>query len=318
MATILVTGGAGFIGSNIAVKLKNQGNNVIIMDNFSTGYHNLQYLKSNDIHIINHDINHIDALQYDFHNLDSIIHLAAMNRAPRSIKNPKLSHEVNITSTLNILEIARKFDLDLIIASSSSVFGNLITQPRPEVTYEYKPLHPYGLGKLACEYYSDIYRDLYGLNSTIIRYFSVYGPRQSPSLQYSAVIPKFINSFINKQPITIYGGSQSRNFTYVDDTADATICLLDKTNLKTKYNIGGNEEITINELVNVLEIIFDFEIEKIYAPMIGSDLMKSIPSMSNIKTQFSFKHKYNFSEGLRKTVQWFKNNPNYFKNNMSN
>ena len=315
MQRVLVTGGAGFIGSHLIEKLSvKKGFEVIAFDNLSIGSHNVKFLKSVGVDPIIGDIVSTEDLTKINGKIDIIIHLAAMNRAPRSIKNPVKSNAVNITGTVNLLEFARKHDSKFVFASSSSVFGYLETMPRPEETYEFKPSHPYGLGKMTSEHYCRLYREHYNLDTKTIRYFAVFGPRQSPKLTYSAVIPKFVEAAINDKPITIFGGSQSRNFTFVKDSVRATllVALADKTKHNT-YQIAGNEEISINKLADLVEEISGKKIIRKTHDHQPGDIFKSIPEMSHIVDEFQYKPKNTFLEALKETYNWFKDNQNYFK-----
>ncbi|MFX0126209.1 MAG: NAD-dependent epimerase/dehydratase family protein, partial [Candidatus Hodarchaeota archaeon] len=215
MSRILITGGAGFIGSHLVERFIDANETeLIVFDNLSSGNQNVKLLKSLNIDLVIGDIIFTEDLMSLPKDIDIIIHLAAMNRAPLSIENPVMSNSVNIDGTINILELSRKLDCRMIFASSSSVFGNLPVMPRPEKTSEFLPNHPYGLGKMTSEHYCRLFHELYNLDTIVIRYFAVYGPRQSPRLNYSAVIPKFIIAALNDKPITIYGGDQTRNFIY--------------------------------------------------------------------------------------------------------
>lgn len=314
MQKLLVTGGAGFIGSHLLENLvEREDFELIIFDNLSTGKHNVQLLKKLNTKLIVGNIELVNDLKKIPPKIDVIFHLAAMNRAPRSIKDPLKSNEVNITGTLNLLELARKNDSKFIFSSSSSVFGNLNINPRPENTNEFYPSHPYGLGKMASEYYCRLYNQLYDVDTRIIRYFSIFGPRQSPKLTYSAVIPKFINSSIKNKPLTIYGGKQSRNFAYVKDAVKATllISLTKKAKYQT-YQIGGFEEVTINHLADMIEKISGNKTPREYKDFQKGDIFKSIPEMNHLIDEFNFQPSNTFYETLEETYQWFRNNPNYF------
>lgn len=315
MTNVLITGGAGFIGSHLVDKFltKSSDYEVTIYDDFSGGKHNLKYLNPLKVKIIQGDITSNDQLQVASRDAELIIHLAAMNRAPRSIENPMLSNAINITGTLNVLEIARKNDCRLIFASSSSVFGSLDIQPRPVETSNFLPTHPYGLGKVTSEHYCRLYRELYSLDNAIIRYFAVYGPRQSPSITYAAVIPIFINSILKNKPIIIHGGSQTRNFTYVKDTVNATYLIATARKLTNQtYQIGGTDEVSINELVTQLFKITNKQVEIRKEDYREGDIMRSVPLMTNLKNEFDFLPRYDLQTGLTLTYNWMKENPNYF------
>jgi len=314
MLKVLISGGAGFIGSHLVERFVKTGNTkIIVIDDLSAGNHNVGILKENRVKLIKKDIRFSEFAKELSQDFDIIIHLAAMNRAPRSIKDPVMSNKTNINGTVNILELARKKDCRVIFTSSSSVFGHLTINPRPEETSEFLPSHPYGLGKMTSEHYCRLYRELYDLDTRIIRYFAVYGPRQSPKLTYSAVIPKFISAVINNEPIKIYGGDQTRNFTFVEDTVEATylVSIAEKVR-KRIYQVGGNEEISIKELANVLEKITGKKIVKEFDTYAKGDIFRSVPEMKNLKAEFNFTPKYTFFEGLKCTYNWFLNNQGYF------
>ncbi len=314
MKSILVTGGAGFIGSHLVEKLSLEKKyDISVFDNLSIGSHNTHLLKKFNVDFVKGNVESSQDVSNIKNDIDIIFHLAAMNRAPRSIKDPLKSNEVNITGTLNILEFARKNDSRVIFASSSSVFGHLDIMPRPENSYEFLPSHPYGLGKMTSEHYCRIYRELYGLDTIVVRYFSIFGPRQTPKLTYSAVIPKFINSIINNQSITIFGGSQSRNFTYVKDAVDATLLpSLAKTTKYKLYQIGGYKEISVNQLANELEKISGKKVIRKFKENQKGDISRSIPKMDHLIDEFKFSPRFTLYEALKETYNWFMNNQNYF------
>ena len=315
MKKILITGGAGFIASHLIETFREQDENyhIEILDNFSTGRHNISLLEKNNVIIHEIDLSEINEFESLISQFDIVIHLGAMNRAQRSIDDPRNSHQINVNATFALLEMARKFKFRFVFASSSSVFGSLKIQPRPEELTPTLPTHPYGLGKLIGERYCFLYRKLYGLDIRIIRFFSAFGPRQSPKLKYSAVIPKFISSFINRRPIVIFGGDQKRNFTFVKDTAYATflVATTDEVNHDI-YQIGGNEEVTVIQLFEYLKEIFGYEVSVEYKDYQIGDILRSKPEMNNLKEEFGFQHSLTLKEGLKETVDWMINNPNYF------
>ncbi|MFX0093080.1 MAG: NAD-dependent epimerase/dehydratase family protein [Candidatus Hodarchaeota archaeon] len=315
MSKVLITGGAGFIGSHLIERFMNDvlHSEIIVIDNLSTGHHNKRILKSFSIKLVVGDIESEKTLETLPKDIEVIIHLAAMNRASRSIKDPVKSNVVNINGTVNVLEMARKLDCRVIFTSSSSVFGHLSIMPRPENTSDFLPSHPYGLGKMTSEHYCRLYHELYGLDSRVIRYFAVYGPRQSPKLTYSAVIPKFINAALCRHPIKIFGGNQTRNFTFVKDTVEATYLLSTAQKVKHRiYQVGGTEEISINQLADTLEEILGKKLERQYYDYAKGDIFRSIPAINHLKEEFGFVPTYKFREGLKETFEWFKAHPNYF------
>ena len=315
MSKVLITGGAGFVGSHLVDRFlsDNKNHEIIILDNFSIGRHNLKVLNSKDIRIIEGDIESNETYNTIPNDIDLIIHLAAMNRAPRSIKDPIKSNEINITGTLKLLEFSRKNNCKFVFVSSSSVFGHLKIMPRPEETNEFLPSHPYGLGKMASEHYCRLYSELYDLDTRIIRYFAVYGPRQSPELTYSAVIPKFIKASLKNEPITIFGGDQSRNFTFVKDTVEATFLLATAKKCKHQvYQVSGKEKITIEKLAAYVEEISNKKIERIYKDLPQGGIFESVADMKNLKTDFNFLPRVSFIDGLKETYTWFQTNSEYF------
>lgn len=315
MSKVLITGGAGFVGSHLVDRYLDDKKNheVTIIDDFSIGRHNLKVLKSKDVEIIEGAIESNKIYNKLPKDIDTIIHLAAMNRAPRSVKDPVKSNEVNITGTLKLLEFSRDNNSKFVFISSSSVFGHLKVMPRPEETNEFLPSHPYGLGKMTSEHYCRLYSELYGLDTRIIRYFAVYGPRQSPELTYSAVIPKFIKAALKGESITIFGGDQSRNFTFVKDTVEATFLLATtkKCNHQT-YQVSGTEKITIKKLVDYVEKVSNKKLKRIYKDHSKGDIFESVADMKNLKADLNFSPRVSFINGLKETYTWFQSNPDYF------
>jgi len=220
----LVTGGAGFIGSNIVEELLKRGDEVSVIDNFSTGKRENLFPFEKDITLIEGDIRSYHIVQEAVKNVDVILHQAALPSVPRSIKDPITTSEVNIGGTLNLLEAAIKADVKrFVYASSSSVYGDSPTLPKVE-TMMTNPMSPYAVTKLSGEKYCDVFSRIYGIETVCLRYFNVFGPRQDPGSQYSAVIPKFIRLMLNDRNPVIYGdGTQSRDFTYIANVVKANI-----------------------------------------------------------------------------------------------
>lgn len=253
----LVTGGAGFIGSHLCEALAEKYE-VTALDNLSTGSHNLPFLKKAGVKVITGDIRDKDTVAKCVGDCDAVFHLAAMNRAQRSIDNPLEANDVNVNGTLNLLEESRNRGVKkFVFASSSSVYGNPTDdKPRKEDSFR-KPIHPYGVGKLAGEEYCRVYHDLFSLNTIILRYCSVYGSRQKTDIQYPAVIPKFLDSIMKGEEITVYGnGKQLRQFTFIDDTVKATLSALKKEEAVGQvFNIANQKEHSIIEVVEAIEEI---------------------------------------------------------------
>lgn len=235
---VLITGGAGFIGSNLASKLA-ENNDVIILDNLSTG--NMENIKEltikDNVKFIHGTVIDIELLHNCCSDVDYIFHLAALPSVPRSIKDPISSNEVNVTGTLNVLVTARDTNVKKVVfSSSSSVYGDTPTLPKRE-DMQLNPLSPYAITKMTGEYYCKVFQELYDLQTVSLRYFNVFGPRQNPDSQYAAVIPKFINAILNDESPVIYGdGEQSRDFSFIKHVVDANIlsCESDKTGVDRK------------------------------------------------------------------------------------
>ncbi|NHJ25039.1 MAG: NAD-dependent epimerase/dehydratase family protein [Candidatus Lokiarchaeota archaeon] len=312
----LVTGGAGFIGSHLVKKLVENKQEVIVLDNFSSGRYNYKFLETMpkvDIiegSIINRDVVH-DAISQ----CDNIYHLAAFNRVPRSIEDPILSNEINITGTLNILEAARKFDIESIVySSSSSVYGMSKEFPRVE-NCNPMPKSPYAVGKLASEYYCQVYEDLYNIKVKILRYFAVYGPKQSPIIKYAAVIPYFILNALNGRKLPVYGdGNQRRNFTFVEDTVNATILAMKSDRASGEIiNIANESEISLNEIIDLLKEELNKDILVEYYPWRKGDVKHAYPDLSKMKKILGYRSIYSIEKGIKTTLDWYKSNPSYFE-----
>lgn len=303
----LVTGGAGFIGSNIVGRLVEKGYTVRIIDNFATGQRsNLEpFLK--DIELIEGDIRDFWTVVKATKGIDYILHQAALPSVPRSIDNPLTTTEVNINGTLNILEAARFNEVQRIVyASSSSVYGDTPEMPKNE---DMKPMpkSPYAITKLAGEEYCINFFNLYGLETVVIRYFNVFGPRQNPFSQYSAVIPKFINLMKTGKNPVIYGdGLTSRDFTYIENVVNANMLACEmKAAAGNILNIACNKAFTLNELVKTLNKIMGLEISPEYDSEKMGDVKHSLADISKAGRILGYKPEIDFETGLGKTVEWF-------------
>ncbi len=308
MAVFLITGGAGFIGSNIAEKLIIDKHQVKILDNFSTGKISNIAAFRKKVTLIEGDIRNKTIVEKAFEGVDFVIHQAALPSVPRSIKDPLSTNSVNVEGTLNLLVIAKDKKIKrFIYAGSSSVYGNTPTLPKKEEMTP-RPLSPYAVSKLTGEHYCKTFWNVYGLETVVLRYFNVFGPKQDTTSQYSAVIPKFIKAILSKQSPVIYGdGKQSRDFTYIDNVVEANIlaCFAPKVSGEV-FNIACNKRITLNELTKKLIEINKVKIEPEYVDTRNGDIQHSLASIDKAKKILGYKVKVDFWQGLEKTVEWYK------------
>lgn len=306
---VLVTGGAGFIGSNLADELIRQGAKVKILDNFSTGFQeNLDEIKG-DFDFIQGDLNDDEAVRKAVEGVDCVFHQAALPSVPRSVENPAETHEACVNGTFNILLKAKEAGVKrLVYAASSSAYGDQPSLPKIE-TMRPEPLSPYAGAKLMGEYYCQIFSRVYGLETICLRYFNVFGPRQNPSSMYSGVISRFINDLMKDIRPTIYGdGEQSRDFTYIANVVDANI-KASQTNkgIGEVMNAANGERITLNELLTVLkkitgklDVTADFQAERL------GDVKHSQCSNALAVQCLNYERIVGLEEGLQKTIDWWK------------
>jgi len=303
---VLITGGAGFIGSHLVEGFLNKNYVVRVIDNFSTGnINNLKQFK-NDIELIEGDIRSYHTVMKAVKNIDFVLHQAALPSVPRSIYDPITTNEVNISGTLNLLWASAENRVEkFLFASSSSIYGNSEVLPKREIMHP-NPMSPYAVTKLTCENYCRIYSSIYKLKTVCIRYFNVFGPRQNPFSQYSAVIPKFINAVKNSIPPTIYGdGTQSRDFTFVKNIVNANILATEKsTDDNLIMNCACNEQITLNELVVQLNKLLHKNLKPIYANERQGDIKHSFADISIAKEKIGYIPEVFFNEGLYKTINY--------------
>lgn len=307
MKKVVVTGGAGFIGSHLAEELGRRGYYVVILDDLSTGkLENIsQPLKKDNAEFVRGSITDLPLLRKLFQGVEYVFHHAALARVPHSIDDPLSTNEVNIKGTLNVLLAARENRLSKVIyASSSSVYGEGASLPQREDAPP-DPLSPYALTKLAGEYYCNIFRRIYGLSTVSLRYFNVYGSRQDPFSQYATAIPSFMSRICqNLSPIIFGDGEQSRDFTFVADVVGANI-LAAENNSEGVYNIGSGKGATINQLVEIILNLMQKSLAPIYQEPRPGDPRHTLADISKAKG-FGYQPKWNLEAGLRKTIQEFK------------
>mgnify|MGYP000872413323 CR=1 FL=1 len=307
----LVTGGAGFIGSNIVEELLKRGETVRVLDNFSTGRkENLQFVAgypSSAIEIIEGDIRDLEAVRKAVDGVEIVLHQAALPSVPRSIQDPITTNEVNAGGTLNMLKAAADCKVKrFVYASSSSVYGDNPALPKHEDMVP-DPLSPYAVSKLAGEKYCQVFSRVYGLHTVSLRYFNVFGPRQDPDSQYSAVIPKFIKAMMRGERPTIYGdGEQSRDFTYVANVIEANLLAANaQCELGLVLNCACHGQTTLNQLVNQINIVLKKNIEAVYEKPRPGDIKHSFADIKNALKLIGYSPLIDFEEGLEKTIQWY-------------
>jgi UDP-glucose 4-epimerase len=300
---VVVTGGAGFIGSHLVEGLAKRGHHVIVLDNLSTGkIENVQaLLDQGSAELVRGSVTDLALLRELFQQADHVFHLAAIPSVPRSIEDPLCSHEVNTTGTLNVLLAARDCSVGKVVyASSSSVYGDTPALPKREDMTP-SPQSPYAVAKLAGEYYCRVFQEVYGLSTACLRYFNVYGPRQDPHSPYAAVIPKFIISILQGEPPTIFGdGEQTRDFTFIDDATEANI-MAAQEDASGVFNIGSGNRITISELAELAVRIAGGNVEPVRLPPRPGDIRHSLADIALART-FGYTPKCSLAEGIRKTL----------------
>ena len=308
MTTYLITGGAGFIGSNIVHHLVQNNESVVVLDNLSTG--NLSNLEPvlKKIRFIEGDIRDLSTLQQAFKGVDYVLHQAALRAVGRSIDDPVETNGNNITGTLNVLVAARDNQVKRIVyASSSSVYGTIKEEYNVE-TLVPSPESPYALTKLTGEHYCRIFSHLYGLETVTLRYFNVFGPHQDPESKYSAVIPIFIDNLLrNKAPEIHWDGNQSRDFTFVGNVVQANIKAATTKNLKPgeAYNIGNGENTSINQLLTMLQELLGVSLMPKRSEKRAGDIYRTHASIDKAKRDLGYEPAVSFYEGLKSSIAWY-------------
>jgi nucleoside-diphosphate-sugar epimerase len=304
---VLVTGGGGFIGSHIVERLVRDGYRVRVVDNFTTGHRrNLEPLVD-DVDVVEGDLQSYERAHAAVRDCEIVLHQAAMPSVPRSVQDPLTSNASNVIGTLNVLLAARDAGVRRVVfASSSSVYGAAPDLPKVE-TLPTLPISPYAVAKLAAEGYCRAFSQVYGLETVALRYFNVFGPRQDPNSQYSAVIPQFINAVLQGKGITIFGdGEQSRDFTYVDNVVEANLLAMKAPDVSGRtYNIACGDRISLNELVASIGRIFGRTIDPEYAPPRLGDVRHSMADISLARNELGYEVGVSFDEGLAQTIEHY-------------
>lgn len=315
--TVLVTGGAGFIGSNLCETLLSNNIKTICLDNFATGKkENIQpFLKDKNFKFIEGDIRNLEDCHIACKNVDYVLHQAALGSVPRSIKDPITTNDVNVSGFLNMLVASRDANVErFVYAASSSTYGDHEALPKVEDTIG-KPLSPYAITKYVNELYADIFNKSYGLNTIGLRYFNVFGRRQDPDGAYAAVIPLFVKQFINHESPMINGdGSFSRDFTYIDNVVQMNMLAITTTNkkaLNTVYNVAYGDRTTLLELTELLKkhlSNFDDTIKNVsikHRENRVGDIPHSLASVDKAKKLLNYNPKFNINDGIKEAVVWY-------------
>ncbi|PKA96783.1 UDP-N-acetylglucosamine 4-epimerase [Flavobacteriaceae bacterium MAR_2009_75] len=319
---ILVTGGAGFIGSNISEFLLKNGNKVICLDNFATGKReNIQpFLENENYTLIEGDIRNLEICEKACENVDYILHQAALGSVPRSINDPITSNEVNVSGFLNMLVAARDTHVRrFVYAASSSTYGDSKSMPKKEEIIG-KPLSPYAITKYVNELYAEVFSKAYGLETIGLRYFNVFGRRQDPNGAYAAVIPKFTIQLMNHESPIINGdGSFSRDFTYIDNVIEMNLRALmtdNKEAINTVYNVAYGERTNLKELVTFLKEYLGaydskiMEVDAVYGPERKGDVPHSLASIEKAREKLAYNPQYDIKTGLKSAMDWYWHNLN--------
>nr|WP_315190248.1 SDR family oxidoreductase [uncultured Flavobacterium sp.] len=317
---ILVTGGAGFIGSNLCEYFVNKNYQVVCLDNFSTGHHhNLEaIIQKRNFTLIEGDIRNFEDCQKALEGVDYVLHQAALGSVPRSVNDPITTNDVNVSGFLNMLTAARDAKVKrFVYAASSSTYGDSIGLPKVEDVIG-KPLSPYAITKYVNELYAEIFSKMYGLETIGLRYFNVFGRKQDPNGAYAAVIPKFVMQFMKYESPVINGdGNYSRDFTYIDNVIQMNELAMTTQNtdaVNTVYNTAFGEKTTLNQLISLLKenlSVFDSKIgdvDVVFGPNRIGDIPHSLASIDKAKKMLGYDPQFSMEKGLKEALSWYYNN----------
>jgi nucleoside-diphosphate-sugar epimerase len=300
---VLVTGGAGFIGSHLVERLLRENHEVRVLDNFSTGRRE-NLLEFGDVEIIEGDVQSYERAHTAVRGCEVVFHQAALPSVPRSVQDPLTTNAANVIGTLNVLLSARDSDVRRVVfASSSSVYGANRTLPKSE-DLPPAPISPYAVSKVAGEGYCQSFSEVYGLETVALRYFNVFGPRQDPRSQYAAVVPKFIAAFLTRERPTVYGdGNQTRDFTYVGNVVEGTLLALDAEGVAGRtFNIACGEQVSINALLDQLRRLTGVDLEARYVDSRPGEVMHSHADVSRARRELGYRPTITFEDGLKLTI----------------
>jgi UDP-glucose 4-epimerase len=304
----LVTGGAGFIGSNTVDEIVRRGHSAVVLDDFSAGREENLKQWAGKIEIVRGSITNLPTVQKACEGADYVIHLAAQTSVPRSVGDPIESNHVNIDGTLNVLVAARDAKVRrLVYAASCAAYGEALIQPQRESMCA-DPISPYGVTKFVGELYAKVFGRCYGLETVSLRYFNVFGPRQDPTSAYSGVLSKFITTLLaDGQPVIFGNGDQSRDFIFVENVVQANLLACEAQNCVGRtFNVGTGNRYTLNEILRLLEKISRKKTAAKYEPPRSGDILHSQADITEAQISLGYDPKINFEEGLRRTWEWYR------------
>src|SRR5437764_14110665 len=304
----LVTGGAGFIGSNTVDELVQRGHGVVVLDDLSGGKEdNLAEIR-NKITLIKGSITDIELVRKAMHDAEFVLHLGARTSVPRSVKDPLETNRTNVEGTLNVLVAAKELKIKRVVfAASSAAYGETAALPKVE-TMQPQPISPYGVTKYVGELYAQAFLKCYGLETVSLRYFNIFGPRQDPSSPYSGVLAKFCTAFLEDTPPVVFGdGEQTRDFTFVDNAVYANLLACDAPNASGKdFNVGVGGRVSLNEVLRELGKITGKTLETKYEPPRDGDIRDSQADISQAREFLGYEPQVRFEEGLARTFEWYR------------
>jgi UDP-glucose 4-epimerase len=302
----LVTGGAGFIGSHIAQRLVESGHEVVVLDNFFSGFRRNLAGIADRVRLVEGDVRNLATVEQCAAGCDVIFHEAAIVSVPLSVERPQESHDVNIQGTLNVLQAARKARTRrVVLASSAAIYGEEPTLPKVE-TMRPEPMSPYGVEKITGEYYLATWSKLFAVETVALRYFNVFGPRQDPGSAYSGVISIFVDRILGGRPITFYGdGSQCRDFVYVDNVVDANILAATREGISGRsYNVACGKRTTLVELATLIERAAGRTVDRSFSDPRAGDIKESVADIARARTELGYAPVVDVEEGLKRLVQY--------------
>jgi UDP-N-acetylglucosamine/UDP-N-acetyl-alpha-D-glucosaminouronate 4-epimerase len=304
----VVTGGAGFIGSNTVDELVRRGHSVVVLDDLSSGKEENLADSRNKISFIKASVTDLEAVRKAMHEADYVLHLAARTSVPRSVKDPLETNRINVDGTLNVLVAARDAKVKRIVfAASSSAYGETPTLPKVE-NMQPEPISPYGVTKYVGELYAQTFGRVYGLENVSLRYFNIFGPRQDPSSPYSGVLARFCTAFLEEtQPVIFGDGEQTRDFTYVDNAVSANLLACEAPNVSGKvFNIGVGGRFSLNQTVELLRNISGTQLQVKYDPPRDGDIRDSQADITQARSLLGYEPQIDFEQGLRRTLDWYR------------